>query len=66
MKFIVTSTLTILLGTAVAQAQSASLYVAPDGNDGNPGTQSDPLRSLARCAQARTLKHHGVCGAGHL
>ncbi|UUZ54750.1 DUF1565 domain-containing protein [Massilia sp. H-1] len=51
MKFIVTSTLTILLGTAVAQAQSASLYVAPDGNDGNPGTQSDPLRSLSRAAK---------------
>lgn len=51
MKFIVTSTLTILLGTAVAQAQGASLYVAPDGNDGNPGTQSDPLRSLARAAK---------------
>jgi hypothetical protein len=52
MKFIAPSILTILLGTAAAQAQSASLYVAPTGKDTNPGTSAAPFRSLARAAQS--------------
>ena len=35
------------LGTA-AQADSTQLYVAPNGNDANPGTQAQPLRTIQR------------------
>jgi alpha-L-arabinofuranosidase len=42
-----------LLGTVCAgvmTAQGAELFVATDGNDANPGTQSAPLRTIQRAA----------------
>jgi hypothetical protein len=36
------------------QLVAAELFVAPDGQDSNPGTRAAPLRSLARAAQLVT------------
>lgn len=40
--------------TVVAEVVPTELYVAPDGQDANPGTRTAPLRSLARAAQLVT------------
>ena len=39
-------------GQALAASTGASLYVAPYGSDGNPGSASQPFRSLWRAARA--------------
>lgn len=53
MKFIVTSSLTLVLSTMAVQADAASaLYVAPNGSDSNPGTSAAPFRSLARASRS--------------
>lgn len=44
-----------LAGTAAAAASGRTLWVAPDGDDANPGTRRAPLRTLAAAvAQAAT------------
>jgi alpha-N-arabinofuranosidase len=40
---------TILMALAIS-ARSAELHVAPNGNDGNPGTQTAPLRTIRHAA----------------
>lgn len=46
------SALTLLLGMSSLRAQAADYYVAPDGNDANPGTLEKPFGSVARGEQA--------------
>jgi hypothetical protein len=36
----------VALPTGTASAQAAEVYVAPDGDDGNPGTLDEPLRTV--------------------
>lgn len=41
----------VLLATAlVSAADAATLYVAPNGSDSNPGTESQPFRTIQRAA----------------
>ena len=45
-----------MLVTLVANSWSATLYVAPDGNDASPGSREQPLATLdAACHRARTF-----------
>ncbi len=39
---------TILIAVSLGAAPRADLYVAPDGNDDNPGTVDAPLATIAR------------------
>jgi hypothetical protein len=53
----------------VLPIKAAELWVAPDGNDGNPGTQAKPLASVASAQrQARRgggeQKNRAASGAG--
>jgi hypothetical protein len=51
--------LMITAPAAAAEAPKADLYVAPGGNDGNPGTAEAPLASPAR---ARDLLRQRIAG----
>jgi len=42
----------VLLGVSVASGAVRQFYVAPDGDDGNPGTKSKPLQSFAGARDA--------------
>jgi predicted outer membrane repeat protein len=42
----------------------ASLYVAPDGDDGNPGTSAQPFRSITRALAAASSGSHIQIDAG--
>jgi Right handed beta helix region len=45
-----------LAGAVVTHNASASIYVSPSGNDGNPGTSAQPLQTLSRAQEVvRTL-----------
>lgn len=49
-----------LATVGTASVQSAEFYVAPAGNDANPGTQAQPFATLPRARDAvRTLKAQG-------
>lgn len=41
-----------VLAQAAPAAAAATLYVSPKGKDANPGTASEPFRSIARAAKA--------------
>jgi hypothetical protein len=47
----------ILLCLFILPATAAEFWIAPDGNDSNPGTQALPLASIAAAQwQARELR----------
>jgi hypothetical protein len=50
MKRILLSILTLLVMTA-ANAQATTYYVATTGNDSNPGTQAQPLRTIEKAVE---------------
>src|SRR5580658_5912583 len=55
----------ILLSAVASLAAHAQLYVSPSGNDGNPGTAGQPLRTLAHARDlARAQKVSTVILAG--
>ncbi len=43
---------TVLFAVSIAAAPTRQFYVAPDGDDGNPGTKSKPLQSFAGARDA--------------
>jgi hypothetical protein len=48
-------TVTILLSIpAIGEPRTQHLYVAPNGSDGNPGTEQAPFKTILRASQAAT------------
>ena len=60
------SVLSVVLVAGAVPA--AELYVSPDGNDANPGTQARPLKTLAAARQAvrklKTAASEAIMAAG--
>jgi GH141 insertion domain len=51
----------LLIGAAALPARAADFWVAPNGNDGNPGTRSRPFATPARALRAaRDLRRHSA------
>ncbi|WP_344977064.1 right-handed parallel beta-helix repeat-containing protein [Compostibacter hankyongensis] len=56
-KLIHTGLFILLIVSSVCSAAAQSVYVAPDGNDKNPGTKTQPLATLqAACDRARDIR----------
>ncbi|WP_061300382.1 RICIN domain-containing protein [Herbidospora cretacea] len=49
-------------GGVASAATQATYYVAPDGNDGNPGTISSPFRTLQRARDVVRTVNTGMTG----
>jgi hypothetical protein len=70
----IASALLILAAAAAATEARATLWVSPSGDDGNPGTEEQPLRTIGRARDVvRTLNHDMgdditvfIAGAHHL
>jgi hypothetical protein len=55
----------VLIGSlAVATLQAATFYVATNGNDNNPGTQSQPFLTVAKGVQSAFAGDTIILGAG--
>ncbi len=46
--------LALVLSVGAVQAAPGAYYVAPDGNDANPGTLAAPFRTIQKCASVAT------------
>ncbi len=53
-RLLVLLAIALAVSVSASRAASTAYYVAPDGNDANPGTLAAPFRTIQKCAEVAT------------